>query len=108
MTSPRLTIADIADLPTVTVPVAGQLLGLGRDASYGAAARGELPTLKFGHRIVVAVPALLRMLGATPENTEAGAGTPASANDDPATKRKIYRPVDNELNGSLNGIDIGV
>lgn len=36
----RLTIADIADLPTVTVPVAGQVLGIGRDAAYAAVDRG--------------------------------------------------------------------
>lgn len=32
-------------VPVVTVPVAGQLLGMNRPAAYVAAARGELPTI---------------------------------------------------------------
>ena len=47
----------------VSVPRAGQALGLGRNASYEAAKRGHLPTIKFGRRLVVPVEALRRMLG---------------------------------------------
>lgn len=50
---------------TVTVPEAGQLLGIGRDSAYRAADRGEIPTLKLGRRLVVPVPKLLALLGAT-------------------------------------------
>lgn len=49
--------------PTTTVPVAGELLGLSRNKAYEAAARGEIPTLKFGRRIVVPTMLLRRMLG---------------------------------------------
>jgi hypothetical protein len=49
--------------PTTTVPVAGQLLGLSRNKAYEAAARGEIPTLKFGKRMVVPTMPLRRMLG---------------------------------------------
>jgi excisionase family DNA binding protein len=49
---------------TVTVPEAGRLLGIGRDAAYRAAERGEIPTLKLGRRIVVPVPKLMELLGA--------------------------------------------
>jgi Helix-turn-helix domain len=49
--------------PTTTVPVAGKLLGLSRNKAYEAAARGEIPTLKFGKRIVVPTMPLKRMLG---------------------------------------------
>lgn len=59
----RVTISDIANLPTVTVPVAGQVLGIGRDASYAAAARGEIPTLRLGRSLRVPVARLLEMLG---------------------------------------------
>lgn len=52
---------------TVPVPVAGRLLGLGRDASYAAAARGDIPALKIGRRVVVSVPQLLRLLGVDPK-----------------------------------------
>jgi hypothetical protein len=74
----RLRIADIADLPTIDVPVAGQLLGIGRDAAYAAAAAGQIPVLKLGRSLRVPVPKLLEMLGVTNdlENSEAGVTTP--------------------------------
>ena len=49
---------------TITVPEAGQVLGIGRAAAYAAADRGEIPTLRLGKRLVVPVPKLLAMLGA--------------------------------------------
>lgn len=52
---------------TVPVPVAGRLLGLGRDSSYAAAIRGDIPSLRIGRRIVVPVPQLLRLLGVNTE-----------------------------------------
>ena len=51
------------DGPTTTVPVAGEVLGLSRNKAYEAAARGEIPTLKFGRRLVVPTMLLRRMLG---------------------------------------------
>jgi hypothetical protein len=59
----RPAIADIAGLPTVSVPVAGQVLGIGRDAAYAAADRGEIPVLRLGRSLRVPVPKLLEMLG---------------------------------------------
>lgn len=56
-------LAELQGKLTVPVPAAGRVLGLGRDAAYGAAARGEIPTLRFGRRLVVPVQALLEMLG---------------------------------------------
>jgi hypothetical protein len=80
VTGQRLTIADIADRPTLTIPETAQVLNIGRDAAYGAAQRGELPTLQFGRRIVVAVPKLLELLGVTPrEAASAGAAIPTLA-----------------------------
>jgi hypothetical protein len=49
--------------PTTTVPMAGKVLGLSRNKAYEAAARGEIPTLRFGKRIVVPTMPLRRMLG---------------------------------------------
>lgn len=60
-----MNIEDAKQRATITVPEAGELLGIGRDAAYAAANRGEIPTLRLGRRIVVPVPALLAMLGAT-------------------------------------------
>jgi excisionase family DNA binding protein len=79
----ELTIADITGKATIAVPEAGQVLGLGRDAAYAAAARGEIPVLRLGRSLRVPVPKLLQMLGAHPEtgpqDSEAGARTPANA-----------------------------
>ncbi len=48
---------------TISVEAAGDLLGLSRSSAYRAAARGELPTLRFGRRLVVPTGRLLVMLG---------------------------------------------
>jgi hypothetical protein len=37
----------------ITVEEAGALIGLGRNASYGAAKRGEIPTIKIGRKLAV-------------------------------------------------------
>ena len=47
---------------TYSVPEAGRRLGLGRNASYEAARRGELPVLRFGRKLVVPRIAFERML----------------------------------------------
>lgn len=60
---------DALASPTITVPVAGALLGLSKNKSYAAAARGEIPTLKFGRRLVVPTMPLKRMLGMEPPNS---------------------------------------
>ena len=38
---------------TYDVPEAGALAGLGRNASYDAVKRGEIPTIKIGNRLLV-------------------------------------------------------
>ncbi|MDP8928151.1 MAG: helix-turn-helix domain-containing protein [Actinomycetota bacterium] len=50
---------------TLTVEQAGQILGLCRSSAYRAAAKGELPTLRFGRRLIVPTGRLLSMLGMT-------------------------------------------
>lgn len=45
-----------------TVPEAGRLLGLSKNSSYEAAARGELPTIRIGRRLLVPVTALHQKL----------------------------------------------
>jgi Helix-turn-helix domain len=48
---------------TLSVPEAGKLyFELGRNASYEAARRGELPVVRIGRRLRVPVVALERML----------------------------------------------
>jgi excisionase family DNA binding protein len=65
-----MNLEEVKTRATITVPEAGELLGLGRDAAYAAARKGEIPTLKIGRRLLVPVPELLAMLGAT--KTEGG------------------------------------
>jgi hypothetical protein len=51
---------------TLTVPEAGRLyFDLGRNASYEAARRGDIPTIKIGRLLRVPVVALERMLQVT-------------------------------------------
>jgi len=56
-------IPDPRQTPTLTVVEAGQYLGLGRDSSYKAVNRGEIPIIRIGRRIVVPTAQLLAMLG---------------------------------------------
>lgn len=50
--------------PTLRLwPDVGQLLGLGRAATYDAARRGDIPIMHFGRRIVVPTARLRQMLG---------------------------------------------
>ena len=60
------------DLPkTITVPEAGkEYFGLSKNASYTAAVRGEIPTIKIGRLLKVPVRALENMLNNT-KTTEA-------------------------------------
>lgn len=51
----------------IKVPEAGPLAGgLCGKAPYAAAARGHIPTIRLGRRIVVSVAALRRLLGQDP------------------------------------------
>jgi len=51
------------DCKTLTVPEAGRrYFDLGRNASYEAARRGDIPTIKIGRLLRVPVVALERML----------------------------------------------
>ena len=50
---------------TMPVPDAGKkYFNLGRSASFATAKRGEIPTMRFAHRLVAVVPAIERMLQA--------------------------------------------
>lgn len=62
--SPRRATARLAELPpTLTIDEAGEMLGISRRSAYRAAARGELPTLRLGRRLLVPTPRLLTLLG---------------------------------------------
>ena len=59
---PRSKRPPANDALTVSVPAAGKLLGLGRNAAYEAAARGEIPSIRIGGRVLVPKVALQRLL----------------------------------------------
>jgi excisionase family DNA binding protein len=56
--------SSIMEPRTVSVPEAGKWLGIGRNAAYEAARRGEIPTIKIGKLLRVPVVALERKLEA--------------------------------------------
>jgi excisionase family DNA binding protein len=46
-------VEEILSEPTASVLDAGRVLGLGRNGSYEAVKRGEIPVVRFGHKIRV-------------------------------------------------------
>jgi hypothetical protein len=59
-----MTLEEALSRPTIPVPDAGSLFfGLGRNAAYDAARRGDFQTIKVGGRIVVPVAPLAAQLG---------------------------------------------
>lgn len=56
---------------TVSIPEAAKLLGISRNLAYLAAARGEIPTLKVGRRVLVPRAALDEVLSRPPKNEAA-------------------------------------
>ncbi len=58
---------------TITIEEAGRELGLSRNSAYLAARRGEIPTLKFGRRLVVPRVAFEAMLAAPAQKKTAEA-----------------------------------
>ncbi len=57
-------VLGLGDDPPVTldVPVAGGIVGLSRNASYAAAVRGDLPTLRIGRLLKVPVVVFAMLL----------------------------------------------
>ena len=52
---------------TINVEEAAKVLGISRGAAYEAARSGELPTIRFGRRLLVPTARLADMLGTSPE-----------------------------------------
>jgi len=55
-----------------TVLEAGRLLGLGRNAAYDAAKRGDIPTLRIGRRLLVPKIPFHRMIELTAQASDLG------------------------------------
>jgi hypothetical protein len=59
-----LRVPDPEDRPTLPVwPDVGHFLGLSKVSTYDAVARGEIPTIRIGRRLLVPTAALRRLLG---------------------------------------------
>jgi len=58
---------------TYTVLEMAKIMGLGKCAAYQAVQRGEIPSLKFGKRIVIPRAALQKMLEGNGSNPAPGA-----------------------------------
>ena len=62
---------DLTTMPaTMTIPEAARLLGISRSAAYRAAARGEIPIIRIGRRLLVPTAKLYTMLGWTTDPTQ--------------------------------------
>ena len=60
-------VPNAAERPTTRVEDAARALGISRSAAYEGVRRGEIPSIRIGHRIVIPTAALRRMLGLDPE-----------------------------------------
>ena len=56
------TIDDAYNRPVLTVSQTAELLGLGRNAAYDAVARGDIPSIRIGRRLLVPKAALENLL----------------------------------------------
>lgn len=56
-------LPDPKTTPTISVEDAGRVLGLSKDSAYKAAHAGQIPTLRFGRKILVPTARLLDLLG---------------------------------------------
>jgi excisionase family DNA binding protein len=55
--------AEVFRRRTYRIEEVAKLLGVGRNAAYEAARRGDFPTIKIGKRVVAPRAAINRMLG---------------------------------------------
>ncbi|HZA21129.1 MAG TPA: helix-turn-helix domain-containing protein [Dehalococcoidia bacterium] len=67
------TEVETKERPVFTPMEVARLLGLSKNTTYEALARGEIPSIRVGRRILVSKAALERLLaGEKPSNGQAG------------------------------------
>lgn len=91
---------ELLALPVaVDVETAGRALGIGRTKAFRLAKADAfpVPVLRLGNRYRVPTAPLLALLGITPDNSEAGAPTPAIATTNEAAKEPRYGQSDRNL-----------
>lgn len=80
--SDRAVVPDPQVQPTMRVwPDTGQALGLSKASTYEAVARGDIPSIRIGGRLLVPTAALRRMLSmdAPADSAHAGKGSTGAA-----------------------------
>ena len=85
-------VTDLDGRLTITIPEAGQLLGISRDVAYRAAHAKEIPTLQIGRRLVVPTAKLLELLGVSPPTNGTAALGGAAEKSDPTTQME-HKPM---------------
>lgn len=99
-----MSATDLRGRFTLSVPDGGALAGLGRDASYSAAERGELPTIRIGRSLRVPTYALLAQLGMPPELIAQALGLdPETVNDTSTTEVPLASVHALKSNGDHHG-----
>lgn len=87
------------DRLVLTVTEAGRLLGISRAFAYELAARGELPVIRLGRRLLVPKRPLLELVGAI-SHPPVGAAVPGS---DSPPERPANGGHDGDLLGPVDG-----
>jgi excisionase family DNA binding protein len=60
---PRGPVSTVTATPaTISVPEAARIMGLSRNGAYAAAARGDIPTIRIGRKLLVPTQRLRAML----------------------------------------------
>lgn len=80
--------------PLITVERAGRFCGIGESAAYKAVERGDIPSVRFGRRILVPTATLARQLGLRPENFGVPPAMPAKT---PEHQVGVTKPGDGSL-----------
>ena len=70
---------DRAERLVYTVPEAGRLLGLGRNAAYAAAKRGDIPIIRMGRLLRVPKASLHKLVGSAIPGPQASGEVTESA-----------------------------
>lgn len=65
-----MSLTAISERPVLSVEETRELLGLSRNSMYSAIARGEIPSIRVGRRLLIPKAALSRLL------SEAGTSKP--------------------------------
>ena len=97
---------ELATWPvTIDVPAAGRCFGLGREASYRAAAAGELPgAIRVGRRWRVVTSRLIEFLGVEPPDNGEDSPGPTGRASPPTEQSADHRREQRRGEGSLRAI----